>query len=297
MPKTLPMADETPIFNSVAIIGFGLIGGSLGLAIKQRWPKSIVVAVDRKDVLETAMRMGAADVAGDDLIMGKEAELVILAAPARENALVLAEIPGTLGSDVLVTDVGSTKRAITAAAHALPARVPFVGGHPLAGAAVSGVEAARADLFEGRPWILTSPATAGEDRIAKLESFIAALGATPRRMAASEHDLLLAYLSHLPQLTATALMHVVGGHAGADGLALAGRGLRDTTRLASSPAEIWRDIVATNTDNLATAIEHLIDTLQQLRLQLPEPRTEFDDLFASAGKWKRALEDHADVAR
>jgi prephenate dehydrogenase len=188
-----------------------------------------------------------------------------------------------------VTDVGSTKVAIVTAAANLARPLCFVGGHPLAGAAVGGIDAARPDLFEGRPWMLVGGTERGE-AVQILERFVSGLGARPHRVTADEHDRLLAYLSHLPQLAATALMHVVGEHAGAAGLALAGRGLHDTTRLASSPASVWRDIVDTNPEHITRALAELIAALETLKRQTAGTPAPFDELFASAARWKDVLE-------
>ena len=123
-----------------------------------------------------------------------------------------------------------------------------------------------------------------------LTQFVSGLRAIPHQMPADEHDRLLAYISHLPQLTVSALMHVVGAQAREDGLALAGRGLRDTTRLASSPAATWRDIVATNGDNVATALDDLIAALQRLKAAHERAPGDFDEIFTSANRWKGVLE-------
>jgi prephenate dehydrogenase len=291
----LPMADRQredaapPPFARIAIVGYGLIGASLGLAIKEQWPSTLVVAVDRKDVIEDAMRRHAADVGGDDLGLAGDTELVVLAAPIRTNIRLLAELPAYVAGEALVTDVGSTKRDTVAAARHLPPRLRFVGGHPLAGAATGGIAAARPDLFRGRPWILTPEAPGDSHDALKLGAVLEAIGATVQMLTAQAHDRLVAYLSHLPQLAATALMHVVGARAGEEGLALAGRGLRDTTRLATSPVGVWADILATNTDNVGAAIDELVDTLLRLKADAgagdPTVRT-----FASAAEWKRRLD-------
>src|SRR5207302_987977 len=121
------------------------------------------------------------------------------------------------------------------------------------------------DLFKGRPWLFTPAGDAGGDALDKLLAFARALGAQPQIVDPATHDRLLAFISHLPQLTASALMHVVGDAVGKEGLDLAGRGLIDTTRLASSPAEIWRDIANTNADELRPALDTLIAVLEDLR--------------------------------
>ncbi|HZP48778.1 MAG TPA: prephenate dehydrogenase/arogenate dehydrogenase family protein [Vicinamibacterales bacterium] len=288
MPKELPViqagargAASPPIFEKIGIVGLGLIGGSIALKSRELWPASLVIAVDNKDVLETAMRLHAIDVAADDLIVLAECDVVILAAPVKQNVAILAELDENVRTAAVVTDTGSTKREIVAAARALPPRFTFVGGHPLAGAARGGLEHARADLFQGRPWLLTTHAEA-------LESFIRALGAEPKVVGVAAHDRLLAFLSHLPQLAASALMTVVGDAVGEDGLALAGRGLADTTRLASSPADIWRDIASTNVDELGPALDELIARLQELRRDLPDG-DRLAEVFDSAARWRHLL--------
>lgn len=279
-----------PPFARVAIVGVGLIGGSIALAVKRRWPGAHVIGVDRPPVLAAARRLAVIDDGGDTLDAIGAAQLVLLAAPVLQNAVALRELPGHVDSAV-VTDVGSTKRSILEAARGLPPRLPFIGGHPLAGAAAGGVEAARPDLFTDRPWLLTPSPSSTDAAMDSLTAFVSGLHAVPRIIDAAEHDRLLAFLSHLPQLAVTALMHVVGDHTGAEGLALAGRGLHDTTRLASSPASPWRDIVASNGDNIESAIDAMIAALETLKSATrPEHTAELDRLFVSAARWKGVLE-------
>src|SRR3989454_2645556 len=290
--RRLPMAPsrpqgQPPIFEKIAIIGLGLIGGSISIAAKQTWPAGLVIAVDRKDVLEQAMVRHAIDVAADELYVISEADLVVLAAPVLQNVELLGQLEEVIAREAIVTDVGSTKRAIVNAARALPPRFTFVGGHPLGGAARGGFEFARADLFTGRPWIFTPHTDGAGAAMEKLFAFATALGAMPRTMSPEEHDRVLAFLSHLPQLAASALMDVVGGGAG-ESLALAGRGLVDTTRLASSPADIWRDIVATNADQIGPALDTLIERLTRLRADLTDGET-LDGLFEEAAHWRDQL--------
>ena len=285
------MTDQTPIFPTVAIVGFGFIGGSIGLAVKRHWPSTIVIAVDEVSVLERALRMGAADVVGERLEFAADASLVVLAAPVRTNIEILSQLPRVLSGDAVVTDVGSTKVATVAAAADFP-RLRFVGGHPLAGAAVGGIDEAFAELFEGRPWLLTPDGDTDSSALSTLVSFVETLGGVPVSMPPDEHDRMVAYLSHLPQLAVTALMYVVGEAVGAPGLALAGRGLRDTTRLASSPVGIWRDIAATNPGQVSQSLDALIHALNRLKSQAARPDADFDQLFASARHWKKILDAH-----
>src|SRR6188768_1306168 len=147
--------SSPPIFTRIGVVGLGLIGGSIALAARELWPSALVIGVDNKDVLETAMRLHAIDVAADDLIVLAEADLVILAAPVRQNLQLLDELDENVRVPAVVTDTGSTKRAIVEAARRLPSRFTFIGGHPLGGAARSGLEHAKSDLFKGRPWLFT----------------------------------------------------------------------------------------------------------------------------------------------
>jgi len=328
-PGALRSQGEPPIFSKIGIVGLGLIGGSIALRARELWPGALVIGVDNKDVLETAMRLHAIDVAADDLIVLAEADIVILAAPVKQNIELLAELDENVRVPAVVTDTGSTKREILAAAASLPPRFTFIGGHPLAGAAQGGLEHARPDLFAGRPWLLTTPVArrlraegasaspaearnhperaeagrlqpSGTDALAFLPSdaggvalgtlsdFIRALGAEPRILDADAHDRLLAFLSHLPQLTASALMQVVGDAVGQEGLALAGRGLADTTRLAASPPDIWQDIASTNADEIGPALDALIALLQELRHDLPDGER-LADVFTDAARWRAAL--------
>jgi prephenate dehydrogenase len=279
---------EPPIFGKIGIVGLGLIGGSIALAARQLWPASLVIAVDNKDVLETAMRLHAIDVAADDLIVLAECDLVILAAPDRQNMLLVDRLDENVRNAAVVTDTGSTKRAIVEAARRLPPRFTFVGGHPLGGAAASGLDHARPELFKGRPWLFTPSSDRAGEALEKLLAFARALGAVPRLIGVGAHDRLLAFLSHLPQLTASALMRVVGEAVGEDGLSLAGNGLVDTTRLAGSRPEIWKDITATNADEIDGALETLIALLQDLRGDL-KTGDRLDDVFTAAGRWREKL--------
>jgi prephenate dehydrogenase len=284
-----PRASAPLIFEKIGIVGLGLIGGSIALAARELWPKSLVVGVDTKDVLETAMRLHAIDVAADDMIVLAEVDVVILSAPVRQNIDLLAELDDAVRTPAIVTDVGSTKRAIVDAARGLPTRFTFIGGHPLAGAAKGGLDNARPDLFRGRPWLFTPAGDGGGEALDKLSAFATSLGAESHVMRADAHDHLVAFLSHLPQLTASALMQIVGDEIGEDGLALAGRGLIDTTRLAASPADIWQDIAATNAGEIGSALDALIARLQELRRDL-EDGDRLAAVFGEAARWRAALD-------
>jgi prephenate dehydrogenase len=159
----------------------------------------------------------------------------------------------------------------------------------MAGGARGGAENARADLFHGRPWILTPPSDHLPEAIGRLESFVIGLGASPHVMTPELHDRFVGAVSHLPQLTASALMHVVGTLAGDAGLEVAGPGLLDTTRLATSPPEIWKDVAATNQDILREALDALIRSLTDLRDGLDKGDA-IDAVFTSACRWRTSLD-------
>jgi prephenate dehydrogenase len=159
----------------------------------------------------------------------------------------------------------------------------------MAGAARGGAANARADLFAGRPWILTPAHGNSGDAVARLEAFVSGLGGVPHLMTPELHDRFVGIVSHLPQLTASALMHVVGTLAGDAGLAIAGAGLIDTTRLATSPPDIWKDIAATNADVLSEALDQLIRALTEMRNTL-ETGEALDAVFTSAYRWRTAID-------
>jgi prephenate dehydrogenase len=281
-------ASEASPFQQIAIAGLGLIGGSIALAVRERWPAARVTAVDRPAVLAHAMGSGAIDRACASVALVGGADLIVLAAPVRQNIELLGQIEAGMSGPVVVTDVGGTKQDIVTAARALPASITFVGGHPLGGAERGGFGFARPDLFAGRPWIFTPDGEAAAHAVGRLSTFVAGLGAKPTTLDAAGHDRLMAFLSHLPQLTASALMEVAGSAAGEKGLTLGGQGLVDTTRLASSPASVWKDICATNADSIARALDLLIARLTDIRASLQDGST-VDRLFEDAARWRAEL--------
>jgi prephenate dehydrogenase len=208
----------------------------------------------------------------------------VLAAPVRQNIELLRQIK----RPAIATDVGGTKRDIVSAARALSPGTTFVGGHPLGGGERGGFAFARPDLFAARPWIFTPDGDDSRDAVERLSRFVTGLGARPSILSAEEHDRVMAYVSHLPQLAASALMEAVGAAAGIDGLRMAGRGLVDTTRLASSPADVWRDICLTNADALGDALDCLIARLTQLRGDLRHGEA-IEAIFSAAAKWRAEL--------
>jgi prephenate dehydrogenase len=272
-------------FGRVGIVGFGLIGGSIALAARRAWPKTTIVAVDRDAVARRAVDEKLAHRAGDTLDLLHDVDLVVLATPVLTTIELLPALVPVIGRETLVTDVGSTKRAVVAAAETTP--LAFVGGHPIAGAVSSGCDHATADLFDGHSWILT-PRANHAPQLGRLEDFVRGVGATPHVMTPELHDRYLAIISHLPQFASSALMHVVGKTGGDMALELAGAGLADSTRLAGSPPGIWKDIAATNEDALRAALDELIRALEHLRDGLGDGAV-VESTFASARRWREAL--------
>ena len=283
-----------PPFQRVAIVGLGLIGGSIAFAGRKTWPSIHVCGIDREAVLREAVARRAIDESSTELAAVSRADLIILAAPVRQNVALLRQVADHVSATAVVTDVGGTKRTIVDAAAALPAPVTFIGGHPLGGGSRGGFEFATAGLFARRPWIFTPPeqptgALAAQigQAVDRLSAFVTGIGAQPATMSAAKHDQLMALLSHLPQLAVTALMEVVGTSVDGD-IHFAGQGLVDTTRLASSPAEVWRDICSTNADEIARALDLLIERLSDIRSDLQ--RTEIiDSVFDQAAHWRAEL--------
>ena len=236
----------------LAVIGVGLIGGSFALALKQAKKVSHVVGVGRNRAnLDVAHKRGIIDSTAPDIATAAlDADMVLVATPVGQFPSVFAQLRD---SKALITDGGSTKRDVVAAARAaLGARIAqFVPGHPVAGAEKSGAAAASADLFKGRRVVLTPLRENPASAVAQVQSLWEACGARVTRLDPDEHDAVLAAVSHLPHLLAYALVHDIAGRANAEQLfSYAAGGFRDFTRIASSHPEMWRDICIANRDAL-----------------------------------------------
>lgn len=212
----------------------------------------IGVARSERTLLE-AVHVGAADrTTADPLEAVSEADLVYIATPVAKIARVIEQIAPALRPGCVVTDAGSTKREIMVAATRLPGTVGFVGGHPMAGSEQAGVSAARASLFHGRTYLLC-PSPGGEEALESFQELVVGIGARAVIVDAKTHDRMLARTSHLPHLVAAALCRSLGDDCAARDLI--GDGLRDTTRIAEGPAEVWREILLTNADGVLQALD------------------------------------------
>lgn len=275
----------------LAVVGVGLIGGSIGLAADAE-----VRGWDPADgVLEAALERGAVTTACGSLAEAVAgADIVFVAVPVGALPAVIAEALAAAGEDCVVTDVGSTKRSIVAAVD----DPRFVGGHPLAGAETAGVEHARADLFRGATWYLTPTARTGGMLYERLHRFLVELGARPAALDAETHDALLATVSHLPHVLANVLVARAARVLSEEGerLPATGPSFRDATRVAGANTAIWRDIYLANADALVDAIDDTVRRLTEVRgaLQARDAAAVAAWNEGAAGERRRLLE--ADLA-
>jgi prephenate dehydrogenase len=269
----------------LAVIGVGLIGGSFALALKQAKKVSKVVGVGRNAAnLKLALERGVIDaIAPDPAAAARDADLVLVAAPVAQFPAIFAALAE---SKALITDGGSTKRDVIAAARkALGKRIArFVPAHPIAGAEKSGAAAAKADLFQDRRVVLTPLKENARASVAAVEAAWSACGAKVSRMDAEEHDAVLAAVSHLPHVLAYALVHdVAKRNNSAQLFSFAAGGFRDFTRIASSHPEMWRDICLANRDRLLQELKLYANELGSIRRLLDRgDGAGLEKLFAAA---------------
>ena len=253
------------MFNEVAIVGPGLIGASMGLALRAQGLAKRIVGIGRRQTsLDKALSVGAIDEATLDATGGvRSADLVVLATPIRTLEPIMAAIAEALKAQALVTDVASTKACVVETlSSALRGRpdVSYIPTHPMAGGEKSGPEAARADLFEGAVCIVTPLTNTLPESKGIVTRMWQAMGANVVSMTPQAHDRAVARVSHLPHLAAAALMTELEP----DEVALCGRGLLDTTRIASGNPDIWIDICRSNREHVREAVLRHIAVLQKI---------------------------------
>jgi cyclohexadieny/prephenate dehydrogenase len=271
------------LVHTLTIVGVGLIGGSIGLAAKKRGVVQRVLGAGRDPAkLEQARRLGAIDEAALDLAAAvRDADLVVFCTPVDRIAAQVKEAAAHCKTGAILTDAGSTKREIVQTVEAdLPAKVRFVGGHPLAGSEKKGVEHAHADLFVDRWTVLTPTARTSLDAVSKVQSFWQALGSRLRIMTPADHDQALALTSHLPHLLASLLAGILPS----DWFDLAATGFRDTTRVASGDPDVWTPIFLHNRKAVLAALDQLEDRLRQFRQALAVSEVAKIDQFLAQGK-------------
>ncbi len=248
----------------IAVLGVGLIGGSIGLAARRRLGAEVGGFDPDRTTLERAVEDGVIDSAASSIEDACEgAEVVFCAAPVAGLADLARAALDACGGDTVVTDVGSTKRDIVAA---LGADERFIGGHPLAGAETSGVQNAREDLFEGARWYLTPKSERSSGLLYdRLQRTVAGLGARPQAIDAEAHDRLMATVSHLPHVVANVLVRQAAAELTRDSERMpeVGPSFRDTTRVAGANPAIWGDIFASNSEAVAEAVEAVAARLRE----------------------------------
>jgi prephenate dehydrogenase len=258
----------------VTVAGVGLIGGSFALALRQAGFQGKIIGVSSPATIRAALDRGAIDEALPLAEAAAQSDVIYLAQPIANILETLNVVDNAVRPGTLITDAGSTKRAIVERAGRTIHRGRFVGGHPMAGKEARGVQSADANLFQSRPYVLT-----GSD--ATLEYWIKKIGARLVKLDAAEHDRLVAVVSHLPQLLSTALASSIADVPQA--ARVAGPAAVDLTRLALSPYDIWRDIFATNSVEIDRVIRDAIARLQNLRENLLSER-DMQATFARAAK-------------
>jgi prephenate dehydrogenase len=279
--------------NQITMVGTGLIGGSLGLALRQHGFSGTIVGCDKRSVLDTALERKAIDRAEPDLeraVVGSD--VIVLATPVGTILSQFEAIAPTLPATTLVTDTGSTKEKFVERARMIygaEAGKRVLPGHPMAGKEFAGVEHADASLFEGAVWLVT-PIVANQQYTPRQEEFTALLTSIGARIVVLDperHDVLCAWISHLPQMISTALTSVLHEELGDDQIVMqiGGRALREMTRIAHSPYSMWRDIALTNGENLEDVMLRFEQQLTHLRENLRGP--ELREMFESANKFGR----------
>lgn len=257
--------------QTVAIVGLGLMGGSIALALQSR-VKHIVAVDPNPDTLHYALAQGIIDSGTSDLKKGvRDAQTVVLAAPVQIILAMLRDYIGSyLRSNTLLIDIGSTKAEICAAMGNLSISILAMGGHPMCGKERSGITEADPDLYEGRPFVLCAPRRATPAARLRALEFVNALRAIPIEMDPQRHDHLVAGISHLPYLLSASLVRTIAGEAQTDPTIwdLAAGGFRDTSRLASSDVRMMSDIIGTNTTAIARLLALFRVQLAQLEAAL-----------------------------
>lgn len=285
------------MIERIAIFGTGLLGASVGLALRASGFRGSITGWNRTpEQAQLALKMGAiGSIADDPLEAARTSQATVLAVPIYATLDFMEKLAGVLGPEHLVTDVGSTKKLITETGTRLfnkPERAAFLPGHPMAGKERGGAALADANLFRGAVWLFTDDlnvqrSARGVELVKEWRELVVAIGARTLDLDAARHDDLVAWVSHLPQFTATALSALLEAEVGeAPELKdVGGRALREMTRLGASPYSMWRDIAYTNTEAVERAIAALEQRLAHLRenLRTPGLREEFEQ----ANKFRR----------
>ena len=267
------MNRQSPVENihpqSLCIVGLGLMGASLALAVREQYP-SITAVTRRQETADEALKRGIVDSATTDFEAGiHDAGLIVLAAPVRTIIQQLSALQKS-GRSLIVTDLGSTKTEIVAAMSALPANMCAVGSHPMCGKEVTGLDAADASLYRGKTWVLTRTQRTDDASFAAVKQLAEAAGAITIELEAQRHDHLVSLISHLPYAVSAALMQTVDATSMNDDAVyrVAASGFRDTTRIAASDVSMMLDILMTNADAVLGSVRDFQFTLDQFAAML-----------------------------
>jgi prephenate dehydrogenase len=266
----------------LTIAGVGLIGGSFALALRKAGFKGRIIGVSSAATVRAALERGVIDEALPLAEAAAQSDAIYLAQPIEQILETLGVIDSAVRPGTLITDAGSTKQAIVERARQTIRRGRFVGGHPMAGKEARGVEAAEADLFRGRNYVLT-----GSDAV--LEMWIGKIGARAVKLEPAEHDRMVALVSHLPQLLSTLLASLIADQP--EAARVAGPAAADLTRLALSPYDIWRDIFATNAQEIDRVLGAAIARLGMLRENLqsrPDMQATFERAARAASQLRQS---------
>ena len=290
------MEEESDFsFNKITIIGVGLIGGSLGLALKEKNPNFKIVGIDKQEIIEKAITRGAIDEGTVNLKEGiKEADIVIIATPVKTILNILTQINPFLKKGCLVTDTGSTKQQIVQKANKVLSKdIFFIGGHPMAGSEKYGIESADPHLFHNKTYILTPTHKNNLTALEKISLLIKMIGAKKLILDPLEHDRIVSAVSHLPQIIAVSLINAIGELAlrgnNNNYFKAAGEGFKDMTRIASSPYKMWEDICDTNQENILDMIQEFINYLGVIEDKLKNNPNSLKKEFQKARKLREPL--------
>jgi len=290
------MKEESDFsFNKITIIGVGLIGGSLGLALKEKKPNFKIIGIDKQKIIKKAIARGAIDEGTVNLEEGiKEADIIIIATPVKTILDILTQIAPFLKKGCLVTDTGSIKQQIVQKANKILSKdVFFIGGHPMAGSEKYGIESADPYLFHNKTYILTPTHKNNLGALEKISSLIKVIGAKRLILDPLEHDKIVSAVSHLPQIIAVSLINAIGELAlrgnNNNYFKAVGEGFKDMTRIASSPYKMWEDIYDTNQENILEMIQEFKNYLEVMEDKLKNNPNSLKEEFQEAQMLRKIL--------
>lgn len=288
------MKEESD-FKKITIIGVGLIGGSLGLALKEKKANFKIVGIDKQEIIEKAIARGAIDEGTVNLKEGiEEADIVIIATPVKTILNLLTQINPFLKKGCLVTDTGSTKQQIVQKANKVLSKdIFFIGGHPMAGSEEYGIDSANSHLFQDKTYILTPTKKSNLIAIEKISSLIKMIGGKRLILNSLEHDRIVGTVSHLPQIVAVSLVNMVSELVRKENnnnyFKAVGEGFKDITRIASSPYKIWEDICDTNQENILEMIQEFRNYLGVIEDKLKNKPNSMKEEFQKASKLRESI--------